>query len=71
MHKSKTVFVLVVLASSLYLPAHAQNQTPDDVYSIGKTNFAFYASSNTTEVMAGGLTIFEMKVLFLIAPFRR
>lgn len=53
----KTFLAAIALALCIHLPINGQR--PDDVYSIGKTNFAFYQAKNQTEVMSHGLTIFD------------
>ena len=50
---------LAAIALILCSTFPANGQRPDDVYSIGKTNFAFYQSKDKTEVMSRGLTIFD------------
>jgi hypothetical protein len=37
----------------------AQSRSPDDVYSIGKTSFAYYQSENKTEVASKGIAVFD------------
>src|ERR1041384_1030288 len=49
--------VSISVALCIYMPATAQR--PDDVYSIGKTSFAFYQAKNQTTVMSDGLPIFD------------
>jgi hypothetical protein len=55
----KSLVLVISLTFCLHYAVRGQNQNPDDVYSIGQTNFAFYANKNQTEVMAGGFTIFD------------
>ena len=50
---------LAAIALGLCIDLPINGQRPDDVYSIGNTNFAFYQSKNQTEVMSRGLTIFD------------
>ena len=53
----KTFLAAIALALCIHLPINGQR--PDDVYSIGKTNFAFYQAKDQTEVMSRGITIFD------------
>lgn len=53
----KSFLAAIALALCMHLPINGQR--PDDVYSIGRTNFAFYEATNQTEVMSHGLTIFD------------
>lgn len=53
----KTILTAIALTLCVHLPTHGQS--PDDVYNIRQTNFAFYRHKNQTAVMSKGLTIFD------------